>query len=246
MVHLIKSCKPHCIVITGDFNCRTKQWWPGDVEIQKRSAPDEFIESTNLSQLIDEPTNIRTTAMSCIDLTITDQPNLFVDFGVHSSLYDQCQHQIINGKLNISVPPPPPYKRKIWHYVKAQKEKFNRLWETLIGPLYCGLDIDEMIQLFASKCIYIFSQYIPNEIVTCDDRHPPWMTATLKSAIKHKHRVYNKYVKRGRKPNDWEYVRKLHKETSSKITKAKDAYVSETSVKNYRIQRMESNHIGPL
>ena len=32
------------------------------------------------------------------------------------------------------------------------------------------------------------------------------MTATLKSAIKRKHRVYNKFVKRGRKPDDWEYV----------------------------------------
>ena len=39
-----------------------------------------------------------------------------------------------------------------------------------------------------------------------------------------KHRVYNKYVKRGRKPDDWEYVRKVRNETSSKITKAKDEY----------------------
>ena len=52
------------------------------------------------------------------------------------------------------------------------------------------------------------------------------MTATLKSAIKRKHRVYNKYVKRGRKPDDWEYVCKVRNETSSKITKAKDKYSS--------------------
>ena len=42
------------------------------------------------------------------------------------------------------------------------------------------------------------------------------------SAIKRKHRVYNKYVKRGRKPDDWEHVRKVCNGTSSKITKAKD------------------------
>ena len=71
-VDRIKSLKPHRIVITGDFNCRTKQWWPGDVELPEGSALDEFIESNNLSQLIDEPTNIRTTGMSCIDLIITD------------------------------------------------------------------------------------------------------------------------------------------------------------------------------
>ena len=121
----IKSLKPHCIVITSDFNCRTKQWWPGDIELPEGSALDELIESNNLSQLIDEPTNVRTTGMSCIDLIITDQPNLFVDFGVHSSLDDHCQHQIIHGKLNISVPIPPPYKRKVWYYAKAQKDKIK-------------------------------------------------------------------------------------------------------------------------
>ena len=95
-------------------------------------------------------------------------------------------------------------------------------WSTI----FSGLDVDDMTQLFTAKCIDIFSQYIPNEIVTCDDRDPPWMTATLKSAIKRKHRVYNKYVKRGRKPDDWEYVRKVRNETSSLITRAKDEYFS--------------------
>ena len=108
-VDRIKNLKPHCIVITGDFNCRTNQWWPGDIELPEGGALDEFIESNNLSQLIDEPTNIQTTGMLCIDLIITDQPNLFVDFGVHSSLDDHCQHQIIHGKLSVSVPIPPPY-----------------------------------------------------------------------------------------------------------------------------------------
>ena len=78
------------MVITGDFNCRSKQWWPGDVELPEGSALDEFIENNNLSQLIDEPTNTRTIGMSRIDLIITDQPNLSVDFGVHPSLDNHC------------------------------------------------------------------------------------------------------------------------------------------------------------
>ena len=120
----IKSCKPHCIVITGDFNCRSKQWWHRDVELAEGSALDEFIESSNLSQLMDEPTNIRTTGMSCIDLIITDQPNLFVEFGVHSSLDGHCQYQIIHGKLNISVPHHTNGKSGIMR--KLKKTKLNR------------------------------------------------------------------------------------------------------------------------
>ena len=52
------------------------------------------------------------------------------------------------------------------------------------------------------------------------------MTAALKSAMKRKHRVYSKYVKRGRKPDDWEYVCTVRNETSSRIAKAKDDYFS--------------------
>ena len=165
--------------------------------------------------------------MSCIDLIITDQRNLFVDFGVHPSLDNHCQHQIIHGKLSISVPTPPPYKRKIWCYAKAQKEKIKSALENIDWPtIFAGLDVGDITQLFTSKCINILLQYIAKKTITCDDRDPPWMTATLKSAIKHKHRVYNKYVKRGRKPDDSEYVRTVRNETSSKITKAKGDYFS--------------------
>ena len=224
----IKNCKPHCIIITGDFNCRSKQWWwSGDVELPEGPALDVFIESINMSQLIDEPTNIRTTGMSCIDLIITDQPNLFVDFGVHSSLDNHCQHQIIHGKQNILVLTHPPYKQKIWYYAKAQKDKIKSTLENIDWPtIFAGLDVDDMMQLFTSKCLNILSQYIPNKIIMCDDRDPPWMTAALKPAIKHKHRVYNKYVKRGCKPDDWEYVHAVCNKTSSRITKAKDGYFS--------------------
>ena len=64
----------HSIIVTGDLNCRSSQWWPQDVENAEGASLDELIESNNLFQLIDEPTNIRGEGMSCIDLIITDQP----------------------------------------------------------------------------------------------------------------------------------------------------------------------------
>ena len=88
-----------------------------------------------------------------------------------------------------------------------------------------------MTELFTSACRNIFSLYIPNKVITCDDRDPPWMTVTLKSAIKRKHRAYSKYVKRGRKPDYWGYVRSVRNENSAKINKAKDDYFSDLSKK---------------
>ena len=191
----------------------------------------EFIESNNLSQLIDGPTNIRTTGMSCIDLIITDQLNLFVHFGVYSSLDDHCQHQIIHGKLNISVPLPSPYKRNVWYYAKAQKDRIKSVIANIDWPtMFSGLDVDKMTHIFTSKCASIFLEFIPHKTITCDNRDPPQM-APLKSAIKRKHRVYKKHVKRGRKPDGWEYVRTIRNQTSSKITQAKDEYFSSSGKK---------------
>ena len=82
--------------------------------------------------------------------------------------------------------------------MKAQKDKIKSALENIDWPtIFAGLDVDDMTQLFASKCLNILSQYIP-------------------------HRVYKKYVKRGRKPDDFEYV--CRNETSFRITKAKDDY----------------------
>ena len=111
----IRNERPHCIIFTGDFNCRSPQWWAEDIENPEGTALDEFMETNGLHQLIDEPTNIRNESMSCIDLLITDQPDMFADFGVHPSLDIYCQHQVIFGNLNISLPSPPPYKRTALH-----------------------------------------------------------------------------------------------------------------------------------
>ena len=107
----IKDLRPHCVILTGDFNCRSNQWWPGDKNLNEGMALDELFESYNMTQLIDQPTNIESRGISCVDLIVTDQPNLFIDHGIRSSLDNCCHHQIIHGKLHVSVPLPPPYKR---------------------------------------------------------------------------------------------------------------------------------------
>ena len=109
----MKTEHPHCVILTGDFNCRSSIWWIGDVEQPEGTALEELIETNSLYQLIEEPTNICNKGNSCIDLIITDQPNFFVEYGLHPSLDEHCQHQIIYGKLNLSLPSPPTYKRTV-------------------------------------------------------------------------------------------------------------------------------------
>ena len=83
-----------------------------------------------------------------------------------------------------------------------------------------------MTPLITSKWTGIFSEFIPNNTITCNNRDPPWMTPSFKSAIKRKHRIYKKYISVDANQmieNMWVLFRN---QTSPKITQAKDEYFS--------------------
>ena len=58
--------------------------------------------------MISEPTHFMrdTCKPSCIDLIVTDQPNIVLDSGVRDSLDDTVKHKIIFCKINFKIPSP--------------------------------------------------------------------------------------------------------------------------------------------
>ena len=52
-----------------------------------------------------------------------------------------------------------------------------------------------MVSEFTWTIMGIMSRFIPNKIITCNAKDPPWITPEIKTAIKRKHRVYNKYIR---------------------------------------------------
>ena len=223
--NVLTNENPHSIILTGDFNCRSSQWWSDDEDTPQGTALDELMETNNVYQLIDEPTNVRTQGMSCIDLVVTDQPNMFVDYGVHPSLDPHCEHQIVFGKINVSVPSPPPYKRTIWDYSKTNVSLIRTCvndidWQDLL----CGLNPGEMAVSFTENLLRILTLYIPNKTIKINDKDAPWITPELKSAIKRKHRAFRKYIRRGRNHDDLKTVKKIQAENSKKILDAKNSY----------------------
>ena len=179
-----------------------------------------------MEELINEPTHIRDNgSQSCIDLICTDQPYLFVESGVQPSLDPHSKHNIVHGRLNFHSPSPPSYKRRIWDYTNANIERIRKcLHEMDWNQLFYRLNADEMALVFTDTVLDIFSNNIPNKIVTCHDRDAPWITPQVRSAIKRNTRVYTKWNKRGRKPEDRPKVLEIQKETNNLIREAKNAY----------------------
>ena len=178
--------KPDCIILTGDFNRKTKQWWPDGEETNEGVLLNQLIESFSMTQLIDLPTHILANSSSLIDLIITDQVDLFVDSGLlPSSSCDKSHHEIIYGKLNLAAPLPPPYKLRAWDYNEANhnliKESLsNTNWEAIFE----NSTSDEAVKDFTNIILSTMSQFIPNKIITINECDPPWLTKSIKNKIK--------------------------------------------------------------
>ena len=158
-----------------------------------------------------------------IDLIITSQPFLFVEHDIHPSLFKNCHHEIVHGKLSLSVPPPPAFKQKLWYYSNADidtlRDKLRRVdWHAV----FSGLDVNMMAKTFTDLVLTAITDTILNKPIICNSNDPPWMTPEIKTAVRRKHRVHKKYVSGGRKIDELADMRVVRNEIAHFIDRAKE------------------------
>ena len=96
----------------------------------------ELASSLGLHQLISEPTNFEPNKNpSCIDLIFCDNPNIIMESGVRPSLDNFCHHQIVFGKLNLHIPPPPIFLGKFGITTKLTSMQLHEQYLNLIGKV---------------------------------------------------------------------------------------------------------------
>ena len=112
--------------VLGDFNVQSNLWYKNDKATNEGLKIDSFISHFGLHQLMNEPTHLTRNTSSYIDLIFTSQPNLVMESGIHSSLHENCHHQITYAKFNLKIYYPPSYEREVWHYQKANIENIRQ------------------------------------------------------------------------------------------------------------------------
>ena len=83
---------PLFVLITGDFNVRSSNWWKNDLSMSEVTQVDSLTTSYGLSKVISDPTHILPNSSSCIGLIFTNQPNLVSESAVYPSLHPKCHH----------------------------------------------------------------------------------------------------------------------------------------------------------
>ena len=84
--------------------------------------------------------------------------SLLNQFGIHSSLHQNCHHKIVFTKFSLKVHFPPPYEHEVWHFKKVNTDHIKRainafFWE----KSFANLDINDKVYLF-NKTIKIYFQ----------------------------------------------------------------------------------------
>ena len=122
----ISRSNPHFVLIIGNFNAKPSNWSSNDTTTEVGAQLDYLTSLYGMKHVITKPKQILESSASCIDLILTNQPNIVMDSGVHSSLHEKCHHQVIYSKLNLQIEYPPPYVRKIWDCSRSETDSINR------------------------------------------------------------------------------------------------------------------------
>ena len=108
-----------------------------------------MVQRHQLSQLINEPTQIQANITSCIDLIFTDQKNLSLSSGVH---------------LSFTTPYPPPYQQLVWDYKKAISTTIRKALDTINWErLFHGKDINTQVTSFNDIILNVFKNYVTDK-----------------------------------------------------------------------------------
>ena len=193
---LLSRCNPFLTIMIGDFHEKSKQWCKIDKTSFEGSQLQLLTSKFVLSQIITEPTHILENSRSCIDLLFTSQPNMVMDSGLHASLHHHCHHQIIFAKFDLKVFYPPPYERTVCHFSQANSDHLKRAVDLLDREsALIDLDINEQVSFFNDTITNIMSNFVPDEIIICNDRDAPWMNRHIKILILRKTNFFKTFVR---------------------------------------------------
>ena len=105
---------------------------------------------------------------------------------VHFSIHANCHHQAVFAKFNLKTFYPPPDKREIWHYNKANTDLRRPLHEFFWENRFSNTDANQKVFLFNETIKNILSNFRPHDTIVFDVGNLQWISSKIKNLIAEK------------------------------------------------------------
>ena len=88
---------------------------------------------------------------------------------------------------------------------------------------------DEIVSIFSESFLAIMEYFIPNKVVTIDDKDAPWITPEVKQMLRKNKKAFANWIKKGRNPITRDNIKQIQIDTNRTISHAKTKYIKDLS-----------------
>ena len=116
-----------------------------------------------------------------LNVVLVNSSLLLCQVSIHR--YD-CHYEVIYVKVNLKVHYPPPYKCKLWHYKEAHTNLICQSIEMFDWDrASASSNVINMVGICTKTICNKFSNFIPHQKITIDDKDLPWFNTKIKSLL---------------------------------------------------------------
>lgn len=205
------------VICCGDFNIDLLK-----LEDSPTLFFNDFIDSLNVYQLVDEPTRLTEQTATLIDLMLTSNRDIIKDSGVIAC--DLSDHDLIFCSIFCFLPKSEPTFITYRNLGHIDTLSFQNDLITL--PFYDIIrtnNIDTKVSIFNEHIIRLFDIHAPLITRRFTKQNVPWLTDNLKLLMKLRDEAKTKYRKSGSNA-DWNYYKALRNFTTDSFRREKKAY----------------------
>ena len=116
------------------------------------------------------------TQLHVLILLFTSRPGLVVDSGIQPTLFPRCHHQMIFSRIHLQTYFPTVYSRHVWNVSRTNVDFIRRDLSSAGLTVSLNLNVSDQVEFLPNYILNIFSDSLPNKIITSRNKNTPWMT----------------------------------------------------------------------
>uniref|UniRef100_A0A8C6NRV0 Reverse transcriptase domain-containing protein n=1 Tax=Nothobranchius furzeri TaxID=105023 RepID=A0A8C6NRV0_NOTFU len=199
------------LILLGDFNLN----WLDESTLPERI----LLNSSNLTQLVSEPTRTCATNSSLIDWILVTHPDRFSDYGILPNCFSD--HSVIFCFWKISLPHTPAKMIRLRDLHTFNTDQYLQELHSLNwNRLFLIPDVNDAWAFFHSQFMQVLDKHAPWVSVKIKGSHLPWISHDLIALFKKRDKAW-KVAKLSNLHEHWTVYRKLRNFCTTQTRNAK-------------------------